>query len=82
LIFFWQVFVHHGHASAATQENDLDPIIVRRLPYGSAGQGAVAAVLTQEEIRNLPVRTPQDLLDYVGVDIQGRGARGIKETSP
>lgn len=77
-IFFWQLFIHHGQVAAATEENNLEPIVVRRLPYGSAGQGAVSAVLTQEEIRNLPARTPQDLLDYVGVDIQGRGARGIK----
>lgn len=77
-IFCWQLFVHHGHAVAATQENNLEPIVVRRLPYGSAGRGAVCAVLTQEEIEKLPARTPQDLLNYVGVDIQNRGVQGIK----
>ncbi|MDD5019891.1 MAG: TonB-dependent receptor [Candidatus Omnitrophica bacterium] len=78
LVFFWQVVFGHGHALAATEERDLDKIVVKRLPYGSVGNGPVAGALTRQDIEKLPAKTPQELLAYVGVDVQNRGVPGIK----
>lgn len=62
----------------AAEPTDLEPIVVRQVPYGSASRGPVTAVLTQEDIRNIPANSPEDLLSYVGFDVQTRGAYGVK----
>lgn len=57
---------------------DLEPIVVRQSPYGSAGENTVTAVMTKEEIKKIPANSPQDLLGYLGVDVQARGYYGVK----
>lgn len=73
LIFICQVFV--GSAKAATE---LEPIIVRRLPYDNTTKGMVSAVITQEEMKRIPANAPEDFLTYLGVDVQTRGLYGVK----
>ncbi|MFH0940337.1 MAG: TonB-dependent receptor, partial [Candidatus Omnitrophota bacterium] len=64
-----------GHAAT-----ELEPIVVRQSPYGSAGQsgGPVTGVVTSEDIKGMPVNTSEDLLNYLGVDVQARGLYGVK----
>jgi vitamin B12 transporter len=63
---------------AASAETDLEKIVVRAVPYGSVAAGPVSAVLTQDQINNIPAETPQDLLRHIGVDVQSRGNSGVK----
>ena len=65
-------------ASAETLPEVLEPIVVRQLPYGSASRGPVTAVLTGEDIEKISANTPQELLNYLGVDVQTRGPYGVK----
>ncbi|OIO35396.1 MAG: hypothetical protein AUJ74_06545 [Candidatus Omnitrophica bacterium CG1_02_44_16] len=57
---------------------ELEPIVVRQSVYGSAGSGPVSGVITSEDIKGMPVNTPEGLLDRLGVDVQARGPYGVK----
>ncbi|MFH0876877.1 MAG: TonB-dependent receptor [Candidatus Omnitrophota bacterium] len=75
-IIFLCALVPAGEVYAVSE---LEPIVIQRVPQGaSRAPGAVSAVLVQDDIQNYPAASPEDLLQYLGVDVQTRGARGIK----
>jgi vitamin B12 transporter len=74
--FFLPFFLFFS-ASLAHAAEELEPIVVKRAPLGSAGEAA-SVVITKEEIKNIPAKTPEEVLNYVGADIQTRGQYGIK----
>jgi iron complex outermembrane receptor protein len=65
-------------AAGVHAATELEPIVVRQSLYGSAGSGIVSGVVTREDIRGMPVNTPEDMLNYLGVDLQARGPYAVK----
>ena len=65
-------------ATCVHAATELEPIVVRQSLYGSAGSGPVSSVVTREDIKDMPVNTPEDMLHYLGVDLQARGPYGVK----
>ncbi len=76
--FFIFTAVGDGLAAGPEADTQLEPIVVQKTPYGSLSRGPVVEVLTREEIDGLPLQTPEDLLNYVGADLQTRGGAGVK----
>jgi iron complex outermembrane receptor protein len=80
--FRLSLFIILGHVFSApviaAEPTDLEPIVVVQSPYGGASRGPVTAVLTQEDIQKVRANSPEDLLNYLGVDVQARGAYGVK----
>ncbi len=70
LLVLSQLLAGAGKASGA----ELEPIVVRRALSGEP----VTAALNREDIDNIPANSPEELLNYLGVDIQSRGFSGIK----
>jgi cysteine desulfurase len=64
-------------AYGSTTES-LEPIVVEKALYGSASGGSVTSVLTREDIKKIPAGSPEELLPYLGANIQTRGSYGIK----
>lgn len=62
---------------AFSAETELEPIVVRQSLPGAA-RGPVAAVLGKEEIAQRALHTPEEVLSYLGVDVQARGSSGVK----
>ena len=67
-------------SSSIYAATELEPIVVRQSSYGSAGLqgGPVSGVVTSEDIQYMAVNTPEDMLNYLGVDVQARGPYGVK----
>ncbi|MFA5038082.1 MAG: TonB-dependent receptor [Candidatus Omnitrophota bacterium] len=63
---------------ASAQGADLERIVVRKTLSSTPSHGVTTAVLSQEEIEKLPANTPEDLLTYLGADLQSRGPYGVK----
>ena len=69
------VFLFPQKTKAAT---DLERIVVVRSPAETSGRGPVSGVLEREDIEKIPAQTPEQLLNYLGGDVQTRGRYGIK----
>ena len=63
---------------AGAQEAELERIVVRKALASDTAKGVVTSVLTADEIKNIPADSPEDLLTYVGADLQSRGPYGVK----
>ena len=77
-ILFILSVVYFSPKSPARAATDLEPIVVKGRSYGGEGQGVATAVITKEEIAKIPANSPEDILDYLGVDVQTRGPYGVK----
>lgn len=63
---------------AMAQGADLERIVVRKSLASGPSESRVFSVLTEDEIRNLPANSPEDLLTYLGADLKSRGPYGVK----
>lgn len=66
-----------SHKKAVAETAEIDRIVVRKALDASAS-AATSAVLSGEEIGSLAVNTPEELLTYLGADVQSRGPYGVK----
>jgi iron complex outermembrane receptor protein len=57
---------------------DLERIVVTRYSDQASGHGVVSATLDQDDIQKIPAQTPEDLVTYLGGDVQSRGSYGVK----
>lgn len=67
--------------TAQTKEYELNEIIVTasKSPISISDLTRDVIVISKDEIKSLPVNTPQDLLQYIGgVDLRQRGINGVQ----
>lgn len=64
-----------GFAYAETEE--LEPIVVKHAANASREE-VLTSVLEQDDIEKIAANTPEDILNYLSVDVQTRGVYGVK----
>ena len=58
-------------------ETELEPIVVKHASYGSREE-VLTSVLEEDDIEKIAANTPEDILNYLSVDVQTRGFYGVK----
>ena len=78
-VFFVVLLVLEGIFTLKLQAaTDLERIVVTRYSVQDSGYGVVSAALDQDDIKKIPAQTPEDLVTYLGGDVQTRGSYGVK----
>lgn len=64
-------------AGTVYAETELEPIVVKHASYASREE-VLTSVLEEDEIEKIAANTPEDILNYLSVDVQTRGFYGVK----
>ncbi|MEG8947786.1 TonB-dependent receptor plug domain-containing protein [Rosettibacter firmus] len=81
--FLFVAFIIISNFRVFSQEKEykLDEVIVsaNRVPIEYANLARTVTVITNDEIKNLPVNNVQDLLEYINaIDLKTRGSEGVQ----
>lgn len=77
IVFFFPFLFFFFLAGLVCAETELEPIIVKHASYGSHEE-VLTSVLEEDDIEKIAANTPEDILNYLSVDVQTRGFYGVK----